>query len=107
MGETPLQSFYVDSTRLRQRFGELNLLERLRQGQLRPVVAREWPAPEASGQPAGTLSQRVLYFEGELLVAIVHQYLLPDGSIGASGLPDPKWLRDGETILKFQPTSKR
>jgi len=37
-------------------------------------------------------------------MAIVHQYLLPDGSIGASGLPDPKWLRDGDRILKYRST---
>jgi hypothetical protein len=32
-------------------------------------------------------------------MAIVHQYLRPDGTLGASGLPDPKWLRDGDRIL--------
>ena len=26
------------------------------------------------------------------VVAMVHQYLLPDGTLGASGNPDPKWL---------------
>jgi hypothetical protein len=24
------------------------------------------------------------------------------GSLGDSGLPDPKWLRDGDMILKFR-----
>jgi hypothetical protein len=33
------------------------------------------------------------------LMAIVHQYRLPNGELGASGLPDPKWLRDGDRIL--------
>jgi hypothetical protein len=27
-----------------------------------------------------------------VMVAVVHQYLRPDGSLGASGLPDPKRL---------------
>ena len=32
-------------------------------------------------------------------LAIVHQYLLPDGSIGGSGRPDPKrMILDDETI---------
>jgi hypothetical protein len=35
-------------------------------------------------------------------VAIVHQYLNPDGTLGGSGTPDPKWLRDGYMILKFR-----
>ncbi|HEU0073902.1 MAG TPA: hypothetical protein VFS30_07805 [Dehalococcoidia bacterium] len=55
------------------------------------------------------MSQRVFYSVADVLVAVVHQYLLPDGSIGGSGrrLPDPKWLRDGDTILKFKPTAGR
>jgi hypothetical protein len=33
------------------------------------------------------------------LMAIVHQYRLPNGELGASGLPDPTWLREGDRIL--------
>ncbi|MCY4437144.1 MAG: hypothetical protein OXE05_07405 [Chloroflexi bacterium] len=47
----------------------------------------------------------VIYYEdlqGENLrpVALVHQYLQPDGKVGGSGRPDPKWLRlpDGTII---------
>ena len=33
-------------------------------------------------------------------LAIVHQYLLPNGTIGASGRPDPKrMIHDGEIIM--------
>jgi hypothetical protein len=32
------------------------------------------------------------------LVADCHQYLRPDGSIGASGKPDPKRLRIGNVV---------
>ncbi len=33
-------------------------------------------------------------------VALVHQYLRPDGRIGASGMPDPKWLLgEGEILV--------
>jgi len=105
MGETPTESLYVDSATLRQRFDDLDVLGRLRRGEVAAVVSREWPAPESAGQPAGTMSQRVLYLEGDRLIAVAHQYLLPDGTIGGSGrrLPDPKWIRDGDTILKFTP----
>lgn len=45
------------------------------------------------GHPICTRSQMVKYQspEGEIL-AVVHQYLLPNGKIGASGKPDPKKL---------------
>lgn len=37
-------------------------------------------------------------------VFLVHMFLRPDGSIGASGLPDPKWLfADGNV---YEPTRK-
>lgn len=31
-------------------------------------------------------------------VALVHQYLRPDGTVGASGQPDPKWLLEDGVI---------
>jgi len=46
------------------------------------------------GHPRGTRSQIVHYLnERGLVMAIVHQYRKPDGSIGGKrGLPDPKFL---------------
>lgn len=33
-------------------------------------------------------------------IALVHQYLRRDGTLGASGLPDPKWLlHEGEVLI--------
>jgi hypothetical protein len=93
---------YVDEWTLRARFRELDFLGKLSRGELTLVVDWERPARRSLGFPDGTASQRVLYLRGDLQIAIVHQYLLPDGRIGASGLPDPKWLRDGDTILKYR-----
>ncbi len=33
-------------------------------------------------------------------VALVHQYVRPDGTLGGSGLPDPKVLVVGNEVLK-------
>ena len=41
-------------------------------------------------------SQVVSYFDRAVRVAICHRYVLPDGTLGASGRPDPKWLRVGD-----------
>ena len=51
-------------------------------------------------EPYCTHSQIVYYYakDGEKL-AIVHQYLRPDGTLGASGIPDPKYLRLADRIL--------
>lgn len=55
------------------------------------------PNPEV-GLPAGSQSQLISYQDmNGLEVARAHQYTLPDGSIGASGKPDPKRvLLDGK-----------
>jgi hypothetical protein len=36
-------------------------------------------------------------------IFLAHFYLIPDGSLGASGLPDPKWLfEDGIVYRSFK-----
>lgn len=61
----------------------------------------EHPAPTALGEVPGTVSHMLQYFEpdGEL-VAKVHEYLRPDGTIGASGKRDPKWVKVGGVVFR-------
>ena len=48
-----------------------------------------------------TRSQMVRYFDGNgEQIAVVHQIRNPDGSVGASGKPDPKFLRLETEVLK-------
>ncbi len=55
------------------------------------IVESKVANPEATGEPPGTRSQMVVYEDaGGRFVAMVHRYLRPDDSIGASGYPDPK-----------------
>jgi len=103
MSEDSLQIVYVDQTTLRQRFNSLDYYGQVRRGELTPVVYWSKLAPPSAGQPAGTLSQFVHYRRGPTEVARVHQYRRIDGTLGASGLPDPKWIRDGDTILMLAP----
>lgn len=69
-------------------------LERLKSGELRAILDSEkHPSPFRSGQPQCTRSQLLsLLDENDQEVARIHQYKRPDGSIGASGRPDPKRL---------------
>jgi hypothetical protein len=82
----------------------LDYYARMLKGELRAEVAKTRSAPASANQVPGTLTQRVRYFRASELVAIVHQYVRPDGTIGGSGLPDPKWLKDGNVILKYRPS---
>jgi hypothetical protein len=49
--------------------------------------------------PPGSESQFVVYIDSRgRHIAKVHRYRKPDGSLGASGKPDPKWLRLGGVV---------
>lgn len=67
------------------------------------IVRSEGTPNPRAGEPPGTRSQRVEYWDStgsELVkVATCHRYLRPDGSLGASGKPDPKRVfHDGEVF---------
>jgi len=68
--------------------------ERVPRRELIPYVIRiRHPSPPLAGEPVCTHSQIVSYRNAaDQEVARVHQYLRRDGTIGLSGLPDPKWL---------------
>lgn len=82
----------VTPQELRKLFNGGCFWERVCSGELHAQVETEsHPSPLKSGQPLCTRSQMVAYFNANKQeVARVHQYKRPDGSIGASGRPDPK-----------------
>lgn len=52
------------------------------------------------GEPYGLRSQIVYYVDqNDETIAVVHQYLRPDGSLAGSGRPDPKHLLLGNRRL--------
>jgi hypothetical protein len=87
----------VDDWELRCRFNRGRYNERLQAGEL---IAKPEPPHAAGaehGQDAGTISQMVYYLDrttGQEM-ASVHQFVRPDGTIGASGVQDPKGLLIG------------
>jgi hypothetical protein len=98
------QTQYISSTELRLRFNEGGYWQKAKSLELLQVVSGSWPAPPQSGQPPGTLSMIIEYrtIAGEK-VALVHQYLLPNGNIGGSGMPDPKALVEDGILYLAQP----
>lgn len=66
------------------------VLPRVQNGELHELTLPATPASAAAGQPPGTLSQQVRYLDENGVVARAHRFVLPDGELGASGLPDPK-----------------
>jgi hypothetical protein len=79
-----------------------HVLPQIRRSELLEVIASEGTPNPAAEEPPGTRSQRVEYWGtdgGRLVkVAVIHRYLRPDGSLGASGLPDPKRVLHAGTL---------
>lgn len=81
------------------------VLPRIEAKELLEVVESDGPANPEYGQGPGARSQMVSYHVvagGKIStkVAIAHRYLLPDGSVGASGKPDPKSVKhDGQLYV--------
>lgn len=90
----------VTPAELRECFNAGRYHERVGANELIAAVETERLArPEANQQP-GTVSQMVWYYDASLRrVALVHQYLRRDGTLGGSGRPDPKRLILDDEIL--------
>lgn len=100
----PLPVEWVEVPEIRNRFNALRLFERLQSGEISQHVKRSRHVDDpAKGEPWCTNSQIAYYYatDGRPL-AVVHQYRRPDGTIGASGLPDPKRLFLPDKILSIR-----
>lgn len=82
-----------------------DFLGRVARGELtQRLIHEHQPNPPPGGMPPGTRSQIMAYLDGGVQVAIVHRYLKPDGTLGASRLPDPKRLLiNGLLYIVVQP----
>lgn len=92
---------WISAWDLRRLFNQERFYARMLNGEFREEILEDGhPSPQASGQPCCTRS--IQRSGGRTQVVIAHQYRLRDGTLGASGRPDPKgvlfdgvwWLSD-------------
>lgn len=88
-----------DPSILQDAFNKGQYADRLDNGELISTVFKsKHRSPHT--EPSCTHSQIVVYWESDVKpVAMIHQYLRPDGTIGGSGHPDPKILVIGKKAL--------
>jgi hypothetical protein len=103
-----LQIARIDEHEMRNRFNAGGYWERVKAGTLRAVVLQDrHPSLPAANEPFCTKSQMVSYRESSGdEVARVHQYLRPDGTLGASGRPDPKRLCEAGILYRLHRRGK-
>lgn len=85
----------VDAKVIQGIFNNEGFWEKVKNGQLVEVVrSNRHPAAPEAPVPICTRSQMVSYHDPvtNKKVAMVHQYLQPDGTLGASKKPDPKFV---------------
>jgi len=89
----------IQAGEMQKLFNDGRYWERVHSGELQVVTLEDrHPSLMAANEPLCTHSQMLSYRDPSgHEVARVHQYLRPDGTLGASGRPDPKRLfKDGE-----------
>lgn len=83
---------FVSPTELRRMFNEGKYLERAQAREFSErIIADRHPSKPKANEPFCTRSQMVSYIDrGGREVVRFHRYLRTDGTLGASGKPDPK-----------------
>lgn len=89
-------------------FNEGDYAGRLLRGELTVTLKEDNPAPPRAFLPAGTRSQIVIYKDVHTrkVVAIVHQYMRPDNTLGTSGKQDPKMINVDNVSYRPEPKPK-
>ncbi len=90
----------TSASELRALFNEF-VLPRVQRGELDELVLMSAAAAAASGQPPGTVSELVGYYEAGQRVAVAHRFMTPDGEVAGSGKPDPKEVRWQGELLRL------
>jgi len=94
----------VTEAELRKMFSDGQYWIKVKAGDLRQRLVRvRHPCPPRAQEPVCIASKIISYHDTDgKKVAIVHQYVRPDGTLGASGMPDPKTLLIGDTLYTVQ-----
>src|SRR5580698_11534962 len=98
----------IEVNEMQKIFNEGGFWEKTKSGELTTVPLEDrHPALTVANEPFCTRSQMVSYRDAsDNELCRVHQYLRTDGTIGASGKPDPKRLLLGDTLYRLQKKPK-
>jgi len=86
-----------------KRFNEGQYWQKVIRGELSAHVLEETISTLLTHEPGPIRSQMVSYRDvNNQEIARVHQFLRPDDSIAASGMPDPKRLLEGGVLYRLE-----
>lgn len=98
----------VPPSEMQRMFNEGAFWDKAKSGELTPVPLEDrHPALTAANEPFCTRSQMVSYRDASNSeIARVHQYVRTDGTLGASGKPDPKRLLQDGVLYRLEKKPK-
>ncbi len=98
----------VEQDEMRKIFNEGRYWEKTQSGEFSAVVSQDrHPSLTAANEPFCTRSQMISYRDAsDFEMARVHQDLRTDGTIGASGRPDPKRVYANGTLYRLKKKPK-
>ena len=88
---------WLDKVSIRHLFNGLGIWRAAQTGKYQMRIRRDSPCPYPD-EPPGTRAQEREILDGQRLIALVHGYWRPDGSLGASGRPDPLKVLHGRVM---------
>jgi hypothetical protein len=93
----------ITTTEMQRMFNEGGYWDKAKSGEFTTVtLEHRHPSLTAANEPFCTFSQMISYRDAsDNEMARVHQYLRPDGTVGASGKPDPKRLFVDGTLYRL------
>jgi hypothetical protein len=93
----------VTSAEMCKRFNDGEYWQKVIRGELTAYVLEETISTLLTHEPGPIRSQMVSYRDqNNQEIARVHQFLRPDDSIAASGMPDPKRLLEGGVLYRLE-----
>ncbi len=95
---------FVSESIIREAFNSGQFWQRAREGEFGVWVDEDYHFSRRQARERGfeycARRQILRYYDSDnILIAVVHQVRKRDGTLGASGLPDPKYLDLGHEIL--------
>jgi hypothetical protein len=104
------QTRFIHAAELREMFNRGRYVERAASGELIVWTRGDHhPTPVLASEPYCTVSQMLRYVDRDpetglasARLAVAHQYLRPDGTIGASGRPDPKSIFADDVVYQLE-----
>lgn len=97
----------VTSAELCKRFNEGGYWEKAEKGELKKVVLENCISTLLTQETVEIISEMISYRDADdNEVARVHQFRRPDGTLAASGKPDPKRLLENGVLYRLEKKPK-